>query len=857
MGRVSYILNTVVLLALGFTLSRCTSLTPTHSPAAEQSTPGINRGLAATPMTVRVDLPDHRPLTLPSPEFQFPNTRLLTDHEIETLKSYIQKHREQLGARGEIGFSLSLSNQRQVGKRLYVRFSQQLTRRIGLKDYFIPVEGADVIAFIDSHGLTRLNSHLLTPPSLGPSLQNPGFQFQLSESEFAALMTHIKLSEGPRESIKKYFAATAARAKLVFEFDTFLNSQISEQRETLNYFFGSLSSAATARILIDLARERQLALIRHGTKWMFQVTGFFLLPIEFDIEIPASDGEKLTVKNLRELRTSASSINGYQSPNFPGGEKTQGGESVLRASQNLQIVMDFFNANFDWPSYRGKGIEQDIEVHTKLRSIDYRENAAWLIKQEKFIIGEGGETLANLENSLSVLGHEYTHAVVQFSSGLEYRSDAGAINEHFADFMGAIIDSVAHHDGKFTYHVGADILTPPVLVEKRNLSDLIIAKYKYSPEEVSSFALKEPSLRQLYAPKLSFAAQFDDFAKLRKAYPENCQPSYNNDNCGIHLASGVLNRAASLIIAEFGIKETQQILLNTIAYRLTATARFNDYLIQFYDECRETPSLAERCGVILKSFAAVGIVHPQFQEQDVDQDVPIKQTVDQASDTASGMTQGERDLHTETNGKQTFAASPVLKFCGWVDSVDDDLIRIVDGKFNATILKKNHALQSIGEYRELLNWQCACATGHITHVTGGDGRMVNAFLDIHAVQDRKNFCAGSPRLRKLRPAPRARATPKSESEGTYCGWLSINSQTKNITLIDGKRDPVVISTSTPSFSQATRGTFAGLFKEQCACVTGKTASTGSGGGSQNWFTEIAPDGVNARPSEACAGIKWK
>jgi hypothetical protein len=800
-----------------------------------------------------VDLPTHKPIELPAPEVQFTHFRELNDREIENLKDYITKYRDQLGASGEIGFNLTLTNQRNVGKRLYVRFAQQIVRQIGSHEYFLPIEGAGIVAFIDQYGLSRLNSKLMTPVSLGPSFKNPGFKFNLSNSELAALMMHLKTSEEPRELVKKYFAGIAARANLHFDFDIFLNRQLSEQRETLDYFFGSLGSVATARILIDLARNNQLALIAHGPKWMFQVSEFFHLPIEFDIEIPQSEGDRLTIKNLRDLHTSSTAINGFQSPNFPGGEQAPGGPSVEVAKRRLTTVMNYFSENFSWPSYRGKGIEHDVELHTKLRSIDYRENAAWLVKQEKFVVGEGGDTLTNLENSLSVLGHEFTHAVVQFSSGLKYRSDSGAINEHIADIMGATIDSIYQHQSNFTYHVGADILSPPVLEQKKQLSELIIAKYKFTADEIGKYDLKTPSLRHLYAPKLSFAAQFDDFDKLRKAYPINCQASIDNDHCGIHLASGVLNRATSLIVSNLGILNTQQMFFNTAMYRLTPSASFVDYLIQLYDECLETLAIAGRCDIILKSFATVGIIHPRFSDLLRPPDVPINHL--------NGETSVEHDAPADKKTKHAYAASPVLKFCGWVDPVDDELIRLVDGKYNATVVRKNHELLSVGDYQSLLDWKCACAVGHITHISDGTGGIINAFLDIHSVENRRQRCANEPKLRVLRPSPRTAPVASDEIERTLCGWVSVNSKNENITLIDGKINALLIATVEDGMERTTQGDFGRLRKAQCACVTGKTTSTTTSStminGSRSWFTSIWPEGIVLKLTDACTGIRWQ
>lgn len=72
------------------------------------------------------------------------------------------------------------------------------------------------------------------------------------------------------------------------------------------------------------------------------------------------------------------------------------------------------------------------------------ENASWNSVTHHMSFGAGG-TNGPLDdwNSLHVVGHEMTHGVVQFTAGLSYSGESGALNESFADIFGEMIQFFA------------------------------------------------------------------------------------------------------------------------------------------------------------------------------------------------------------------------------------------------------------------------------------------------------------------------------------------------------------------------------------------------------------------------------
>ena len=57
------------------------------------------------------------------------------------------------------------------------------------------------------------------------------------------------------------------------------------------------------------------------------------------------------------------------------------------------------------------------------------------------VFGDGdGQVFQRFTKSLSVIGHELAHGVADYSAGLVYRNQAGALNESMSDVFGALVE---------------------------------------------------------------------------------------------------------------------------------------------------------------------------------------------------------------------------------------------------------------------------------------------------------------------------------------------------------------------------------------------------------------------------------
>lgn len=166
-------------------------------------------------------------------------------------------------------------------------------------------------------------------------------------------------------------------------------------------------------------------------------------------------------------------------------------------------VYDYWKNEHNRNSYDGAGSELSSVVNY---DIGYN-NAFWngfamFYGNGTGMFNSGIETLV----ALDVCAHEIGHGVCEYTSGLVYNRESGAMNEGFSDIWGAVIENHAAPD-KQMWAIGEEI--------------------------------RLGALRSMSNPKL-----FDD----PNCYDGNfwintigCSPNNGNDQCGVHSNSGVLN----------------------------------------------------------------------------------------------------------------------------------------------------------------------------------------------------------------------------------------------------------------------------------------------------------------------------
>lgn len=151
-------------------------------------------------------------------------------------------------------------------------------------------------------------------------------------------------------------------------------------------------------------------------------------------------------------------------------------------------------------------------------------NAFW--NGQQMVYGDGdGVLLTGFAVSRSVVGHEFGHGVVQFSGGLVYRDQSGALNEHIADTLGVLVDQYARgqqaHEASWL--VGAEVLAPGVSGQ---------------------------ALRSMAAPGLAY--DDDVLGTDPQPYHMDGFVVTSADHGGVHLNSGIPNHAFYLLANYLG-----------------------------------------------------------------------------------------------------------------------------------------------------------------------------------------------------------------------------------------------------------------------------------------------------------------
>lgn len=117
----------------------------------------------------------------------------------------------------------------------------------------------------------------------------------------------------------------------------------------------------------------------------------------------------------------------------------------LSAARNFDITLTYYSQRHGLFSFSGTGSMARANVHQG----DSYVNAYW--DGSEFYFGDGDNVTAGSLAVLDVCGHEFTHAVTEYSAALEYSAEPGALNESFSDIMGTCVEFFGQPDDRAGY----------------------------------------------------------------------------------------------------------------------------------------------------------------------------------------------------------------------------------------------------------------------------------------------------------------------------------------------------------------------------------------------------------------------
>lgn len=204
---------------------------------------------------------------------------------------------------------------------------------------------------------------------------------------------------------------------------------------------------------------------------------------------------------------------------------------------------EYFRQKFNRNSINGSGGNIVSIINVADENGNDMDNAFW--NGAAMFYGNGDVAFnAPLAKALDVAGHEMSHGVIQNTANLEYIGQSGALNESYADIFGAMID---RDDWKMGEDVTNSGIFPTGAI--RDLSN---------PNNGGS-GPGSPG----WQPK-----HMNEFQNL----PNTPQ----GDNGGVHVNSGIPNRAFFLLATSIGRDKAEQIYYKALTDYLVKSSQFID-----------------------------------------------------------------------------------------------------------------------------------------------------------------------------------------------------------------------------------------------------------------------------------------
>ncbi|MDN3520276.1 M4 family metallopeptidase [Halomonas ramblicola] len=202
------------------------------------------------------------------------------------------------------------------------------------------------------------------------------------------------------------------------------------------------------------------------------------------------------------------------------GEGDSGDPAVDEAYHGLGATYRLFWEAFQRHSLDDRGLALVATVHY---GQDY-ENAFW--DGSQMVFGDGdGELFNRFTIALDIIAHELTHGVIQHEAALTYAHQAGALNESLSDVFGSLVKQHARGQraGEADWLIGAGLFT-----------ERVAGRALRSMAEPGT-AYDDPVLGRDPQP-----GHMDDFVETQE------------DNGGVHINSGIPNRAFQLAATSLG-----------------------------------------------------------------------------------------------------------------------------------------------------------------------------------------------------------------------------------------------------------------------------------------------------------------
>jgi Zn-dependent metalloprotease len=256
-------------------------------------------------------------------------------------------------------------------------------------------------------------------------------------------------------------------------------------------------------------------------------------------------------------------------------------EAYDGSGATYDLYWDVYQRN----SIDGNGMPLNSTVHYQ-KGYD---NAFW--NGQQMVYGDGDEDLPPAQRlfnrftiAIDVMGHELTHGVTQYTGGLVYSNQPGALNESFSDVFGSLVKqrSLSQDANAADWIIGKGLLTSNVNgVGLRSMKD-------------PGTAYNDPVLGKDPQP-----GHMKDYVTT------------SSDNGGVHINSGIPNRAfylTAVALGGYSWEKAGQIWFVTLRDRIQSNSNFQnaaDFTFTVAGELYGVDSLEQQA--VKNGWAGVGI----------------------------------------------------------------------------------------------------------------------------------------------------------------------------------------------------------------------------------------------------------
>ncbi len=202
------------------------------------------------------------------------------------------------------------------------------------------------------------------------------------------------------------------------------------------------------------------------------------------------------------------------------GQPPTGDSAVDEAFDWSGQTLELFEIAFGRQAVDGRGSPMLATVHY---GQNY-DNAFW--DGTQLVFGDGdGRTFERFTKPIDVLAHEFTHGVTQYTAGFSYADQPGALNESMSDVFGSMVKQYARGETaeQADWLIGQGIFLPTV--QGKALRSMLEPGTAYDDPVLG----KDPQV-----------ASMKDYVQTE------------DDNGGVHINSGIPNRAFALLATDLG-----------------------------------------------------------------------------------------------------------------------------------------------------------------------------------------------------------------------------------------------------------------------------------------------------------------